>query len=271
MTTCEACGSAVPGDIGFCPVCAAPLPEQPEADQVVDAAEPVQAEPERPSLWRRLVGFRNRASAPGATSSSTDAGPASALPAAPPQGPPVAAPSPPAPPLAGPSPVAVEPTAPSGPIIAAVPGFSRPAATPDPVTPPALDPGGAAAEEDASDVDRTRLAAPAERGDVILVLPGDERLTVSGDGVLGRNPAAPVGDDVAHLVPVSDPTRSVSKTHLAFGLDSVGLWVKDLHSTNGTAVVSPDGTRTLLTPGLAVHVMPGDVVVVGDVEVGVTR
>jgi len=106
---------------------------------------------------------------------------------------------------------------------------------------------------------------------VALVLPGGERLEVAGDGVLGRNPAARVGTEVTHLVPVTDPTRSVSKTHLAFGLDNVGLWVEDLHSTNGTAVVSPDGTRTQLKPGLAVHVAPGDVLVVGDVELGVSR
>src|SRR5690606_19226332 len=129
----------------------------------------------------------------------------------------------------------------------------------------------AAATEPADDVDRTRLAPPAERDDVALVLPGGERLTVEGTGVLGRNPAARVGTEVAHLVPVADPTRSVSKTHLAFGLDTVGLWVEDLHSTNGTAVVSIDGTRTPLTPGLAVHVAPGDVVVVGDVRVEVSR
>lgn len=200
---------------------------------------------------------------------------------------------PPTAPLTG---AARPPAEPGVPIIAAVPGFSRPAAGPTadstPVPPAAPSPPGASpadpavqrlaalaapspapepAAQDASDVDQTRLAAPAERGDVVLVLPGGERLTVTGDGVLGRNPAAVVGTQVAHLVPVADPTRSVSKTHLAFGLDPVGLWVKDLHSTNGTAVVSPDGTRSLLTAGLAVHVMAGDVVVVGDVEVEVAR
>lgn len=206
-------------------------------------------------------------------------------------------------PAAPPVPVGDTPT----PLIAEVPGFSRPTATtwepgetaapqrlapaidPAPVAPapepaaapepasPAAPPSPAEPEAGSGvldadeDVDRTRLAPAPARGELVLVLPGGERVEVTGEGVLGRNPAAPVGHEVAHLVTVSDPSRSVSKTHLGFGLDAIGLWVKDLHSTNGTAVVAPDGTRSPLTPGLAVHVQPGDVVVVGDVEVEVGR
>ncbi len=275
MRACEACGSALPPGDQFCPVCAAPVPEAPEParlaphpDDVVTTPAPASArDPEpterRESWWRRLTGSRRRDAADSLASLPPPAGPPVAVSGPPPAGSP--APPPAVSPASAPVEIAPEP----GPIIAAVPGFSRPAEEPrETAQEPAIAPSP---PEPAEDVDRTRLASPAERGPVVLELPGGERLTVTGDGVLGRNPAARVGVEVAHLVPVADPTRSVSKTHLGFGLDTIGLWVEDLHSTNGTAVVSVDGTRTPLTPGLAVHVAPGDVVVVGDVHVAVGR
>ncbi|NLF05140.1 MAG: FHA domain-containing protein [Actinomycetales bacterium] len=319
-TTTAAPGADTTNTVAASPA-AAPVPYDapptgpPVAPSLGSPAAPPSRQP-RESWWRRLTGSRSRASTPHMASvpPPPQAGPVSAGPVQP--APVQPAPSAPAP--RQPVEIAPEP----GPLIAAVPGFSRPveepvavppspAPVPDepPATPRAAEPEGAATPgtavgpgpslsltpapeptpastsqpapapqpaqeaEPADDVDQTRLAGPEERGPVVLVLPGGERLTVEGRGVLGRNPAARVGEEgeVTHLVPVADPTRSVSKTHLAFGLDTVGLWIEDLHSTNGTAVVSQDGTRTPLTAGLAVHVSPGDVVVVGDVDVAVTR
>ena len=117
--------------------------------------------------------------------------------------------------------------------------------------------------QDLDDLEHTRISARAQTGPV-LVLPGGERLTVRGSGVLGRNPSATDGEQAVHLVRVQDRTRTVSKSHLAFGSDSVGLWVRDLASTNGTAVRSADGALTELEPYVVVHVLPGDTLVVGD-------
>lgn len=247
-------------------------------------------------VLRTRRGTREAVPAPAAAPGAPDVSHAAGQPAAttpPSVGVPSVATTPPAGPQVSPASagVAAEPPL-TPPLIAAVPGFSRPPADPPAPVPadapapvpaesaapvPADPPAGApeqptvASVPGSDDVDRTRLAAPSEREVPVLLLPDGERLEVRGEGVLGRNPAVPVGEEVTHLVPLADPSRSVSKTHLGFGPDAVGLWVKDLHSTNGTAVVSPDGSRTLLEPGRMVHVMPGDVVLVGDVEIEVVR
>lgn len=289
MSACTACGSTLSPGSEFCPVCAAPVPAPsptaltvapPPAADVTDtvaerapeALPAVRPEPadagRRESWWRRLTGPRGRDEAAALEALPPPVGPPVALPA--PQ-PPTAQPrtaQPPAAALAG----AVEISPGSGPIIAAVPGFTRPEEPePEREPEPVVELISVAEAPPADDVDRTRLASPDPAAPPVLGLPGGERLTVTGPGVLGRDPAAVVGQEVAHVVPIPDPTRSVSKTHLGFGIDAVGLWVKDLHSTNGTAVRSPEGVRTSLQPGLAVHVAPGDVVVVGDVELEVAR
>jgi predicted component of type VI protein secretion system len=63
----------------------------------------------------------------------------------------------------------------------------------------------------------------------------------------------------------------VSKTHLEFGVDDRGFWVRDRGSTNGSAVVTPGGARQACPPGVTVHVAAGSTVLVGDREVRVDR
>ena len=46
-----------------------------------------------------------------------------------------------------------------------------------------------------------------------------------------------------------NPDRSISKTHLAVLLDGDRLSVRELGSTNGSAVVAADGARTTLLMG----------------------
>jgi len=87
---------------------------------------------------------------------------------------------------------------------------------------------------------------------------------VRGDGVVGRDPVPRHGTTADHRVQVPDPGRSVSKSHLGFGLDVGGLWVADLGSTNGSAVVGVDGVRTALEPGERAHIVRGTVVQFGD-------
>jgi len=63
-----------------------------------------------------------------------------------------------------------------------------------------------------------------------------ETLAVSANGLLGRMPQPEPGETFAHLIVVTDPTRSVSKTHLEFGFDVDLLWVLDRNSGNGSII-----------------------------------
>ena len=81
-----------------------------------------------------------------------------------------------------------------------------------------------------------------------------------GTIVLGRNPLAPASHPTASPVPVDDPQRSVSKTHVALTATREGVLVEDLHSTGGTVVVRADGEETPVLPGAPVHARAGDTV-----------
>ena len=78
-----------------------------------------------------------------------------------------------------------------------------------------------------------------------------------GTIVLGRNPLAPASHPTASPVPVDDPQRSVSKTHVALTATREGVLVEDLHSTGGTVVVRADGEETPVLPGAPVHARAG--------------
>ena len=81
-----------------------------------------------------------------------------------------------------------------------------------------------------------------------------------GTIVLGRNPLAPASHPTASPVPVDDPQRTVSKTHVALTATREGVLVEDLHSTGGTVVVRADGEETPVLPGAPVHARAGDTV-----------
>ncbi|MEZ0449971.1 FHA domain-containing protein, partial [Cellulomonas sp. ICMP 17802] len=118
-------------------------------------------------------------------------------------------------------------------------------------------------EPDLGELEHTRLRpstpASAPPAPVALRLAFDtgERVDVTGDGLVGRSPAGE--DGTVHVVPVDDPARSISKTHLAFGPDGAGgrLWVVDRGSTNGTVLVAPDGTVSALPAGTRATVAAG--------------
>ena len=82
--------------------------------------------------------------------------------------------------------------------------------------------------------------------------------------LIGRNPAGHPGEDSVQLIPVADPGRSISKTHLHLLAGSGGVWVTDRNSTNGSAVTTPDAIRTALAAGEPTHVRPGSTVHFGD-------
>jgi hypothetical protein len=107
----------------------------------------------------------------------------------------------------------------------------------------------------------SRHAAPAWR----LVLPGGEAaVTVDGPLFLGRNPTAAKDQAGARVLPISDPAKSISKTHAVLELDGGQLWVRDLDSTNGVWVVPAGGEPIAVAPGTRVVVPAGADLELGD-------
>jgi hypothetical protein len=98
----------------------------------------------------------------------------------------------------------------------------------------------------------------------VLAASTGERVIVSGSGLVGRKPVATEGESFDQLVALTDPTRSVSKTHLEFGVDGGELWVLDRFSSNGSAVVGSDGRRRECEPGRRYRVARGSRVEIGD-------
>ena len=116
------------------------------------------------------------------------------------------------------------------------------------------------------DVERTQMRPGAARAQAVLRIRIDDGqdIQLGGSVLLGRNPAPQPGESVEQLLPVTDPGRSISKTHLHLRVDGDGVWVTDRHSTNGSAVTTPDGLQTRLHPGEASFVRPGSTVHFGD-------
>jgi hypothetical protein len=116
------------------------------------------------------------------------------------------------------------------------------------------------------------INATVARPRFVNLTPGAPRLTFDGGlsvtvhsfALIGRAPAAEEGDPPAQLLPIADPDLSVSKTHLACGLDSHGFWVCDRHSTNGSAITNSDGVKIRCIPGQHHYVASGSTVHVGD-------
>ena len=169
-----------------------------------------------------------------------------------------------------PSPAASAP-APSSDYIGATPwstsgtGVSTPApevsAAPLSFTPPSSSYSGSASassHHEDDDDDRTQLGVRYDTARVTFDTGVD--YPFGGSIVLGRNPVAPASRPTASPVPVDDPDRTVSKTHVVLTATREGVLVEDLHSTGGTVVVHADGQETPVLPGSPVLAAPGDTV-----------
>jgi hypothetical protein len=213
---------------------AAVRPPEPQSDEQVTepdtAPQPVLAEPP-------------------AAAGPVGVGPAVAPPAFPPQ-PPVGVPSGPPPPVAPP---AVDHDG------LTQGGAPMPPTETTPVPPPEPDAGTAQPEP--------ALTARPVAG---LVFSSGETVEVDRAVLVGRAPEARrfTSGDQPKLVTVPSPAQEISSTHLEIrpgaGADHGTAVVTDLGSTNGTVVVQPGLPPEDLKPGIAVQLVPGAIIDLGD-------
>jgi hypothetical protein len=127
--------------------------------------------------------------------------------------------------------------------------------------PPAAEPPGIPGQPPAPDV-----TVPVAR----LVFSNGEVVDVDRAIVIGRAPAARRFNDTEQprLVTVPSPHLEVSSTHIEVrpgsGVDQGTAVVTDLGSTNGTVLVQPGLGPEDLAPGVAVQLIPGALIDLGD-------
>lgn len=98
----------------------------------------------------------------------------------------------------------------------------------------------------------------------VLQFSTGESATVTGSGLLGRNPVAQPGEYFDELISLVDPGRSVSKTHLEFGQEDGWFWIADRFSGNGTVLRVPGVAARRCEPAKRVRVPRGSRVDIGD-------
>jgi len=126
-----------------------------------------------------------------------------------------------------------------------------------------------AAEEDFDALDRT-VVTRRKRIPWALVPPSGTPIDLTSTVViLGRRPGADAAYPDAQLVPISDETRTVSKTHARLELRGDTWFVTDLHSTNGVLFATLMGTEVEAPPGEEIEA--GERFFLGDAEVRLSR
>jgi zinc ribbon protein len=113
-------------------------------------------------------------------------------------------------------------------------------------------------------VEEAPPARPVAHRSFTLSFSTGDVVEVSGSGLVGRRPITQPGEHIDHLVTVSDPTRSVSKTHLEFGLEGDELWICDRYSGNGTVANPLGGVARQCEAGRRYRVTRGTRVEIGD-------
>ena len=103
-----------------------------------------------------------------------------------------------------------------------------------------------------------------------LVFSSGETVEVDRTVLIGRAPEArrSGSSEQARLVTVPSPQKEISSTHLEVrtgsGADHGSAVVTDLGSTNGTVLVQPGLAPEDLQPGVAVQLLPGAIIDLGD-------
>lgn len=89
--------------------------------------------------------------------------------------------------------------------------------------------------------------------------------------LVGRNPARDAVHADAILLPVADSTLTMSKTHAALTATNGAVIVEDLHSTNGSRIVLPNGQVQEVGTGQTLWAANGTTIELGSrrIRVGV--
>jgi uncharacterized RDD family membrane protein YckC len=120
--------------------------------------------------------------------------------------------------------------------------------------------------------DQTASGSPSPYvQDWSILLDDGRRIAVEGLVLLGRNPQPKAGEEDAQLIKIADETRTVSKSHLAVGVDAGGVYIVDRGSTNGSTVSTTNGMSSRCRPGEMVRVGDGAIVSIGDHWLEITR
>jgi uncharacterized RDD family membrane protein YckC len=104
-----------------------------------------------------------------------------------------------------------------------------------------------------------------------ILLDDGRRIALEGLVLLGRNPQPKAGEEDAQLIKIADESRTVSKSHLAVGVDAGGVYVVDRGSTNGSTVSTTNGMSARCRAGEMVRVGDGAIVSIGDHWIEITR
>lgn len=163
-----------------------------------------------------------------------------------------------------PPPGGAAPSAPAG------PPFSAPSSAP--FTPPFSSPFAAPVDDSIDEHTTLSSRRSAKASFWTLSLPnGAVELVTDRAIVIGREPQFMPALPQARLIPVPDPTRSVSKNHACFSMYGATLVVEDLGSTNGIVVTRPDGRENDLGVGGRAELEVGSKVELGDAVITIGR
>jgi uncharacterized RDD family membrane protein YckC len=130
--------------------------------------------------------------------------------------------------------------------------------------------GSYAAADDFADQAAVGPGSPYVQ-DWSILLDDGRRIAVEGLVLLGRNPQPKAGEEDAQLIKIADETRTVSKSHLAVGVDAGGIYIVDRGSTNGSTVSTTNGLSSRCRAGELVRVGDGAIVSIGDHWLEITR
>ena len=122
-------------------------------------------------------------------------------------------------------------------------------------------------------VEPPRFATENELASMVsftITLGTGESVEITRSGLLGRMPTPAEGEEFEHLIVVSDPSRSVSKTHLEFGVEGDELWISDRKSGNGTIIREPGVVPRRAQPGTRYTVVRGTRLDFGDLHLTIT-
>jgi hypothetical protein len=130
--------------------------------------------------------------------------------------------------------------------------------------------GGWEAVEEPPGIPGQPPAPAVTRAVATLVFSSGDNVEVDRPVLVGRAPEARrfASGDQPRLVAVPSPQQEISSTHLEIrpgtGADHGTAVVTDLGSTNGTVLVQPGLPPEELRPGIAVQLIPGAIIDLGD-------